>query len=788
MSSNKNTLRNTAGRVLAIALVTSLALAAGPLVAQDADGTIKSVQVDATTSGAEVTFTVAADVGAAASHFTMDEGLTVILDIPGAVVGDIGKARGDGLVDRVELSQSADGATATARVFLTAPAANVEIMQDGETLTLMVTAGEASSDPLMASSGDGGKLRDQINRGETVDAVSGPSDVNSRALSSLDFENLDDTSRIVIGTSGSADYTTSQPEPTLVVVDIPGATLPSSLGRVLDTSEFLSPVRMVRAYSTSTGVRVAISLRQNTEWNVRSGADNLLYVDVTIPPSMRDDRELAKQGFTTVAPSTSDNTDEGMEGYSSSETLIGQSGRTVDPQKAFGSGMGSNEAASLAGTSLGFMFDMTGATDVPFSGRRINIDLVDADIHSVFRLISHVSRLNIVAGDDVQGTVTVRLEDVPWDQALAAILQAKGLGAQRFGNIVRIAPIETIKSESQAALEAQRAREELTPLKVLVVPLNYAKAGEVATELDKMVSNRGSVEVDERSNQLVIKETEERLAQIRELLRHLDKQTPQVQIEARIVEASSSFASAVGVQWGGSLDASASTGYGTGLFFPSGVGLSGGQSGSGQQGVGAFFSPDGDNLAVDLPVPSGGGSLAMSLGSVPGLVNLDARLQAMETEGWGEIVSAPRITTLDNVSATISQGARIPYLSISAQGTQVQLVQASLDLKVTPHITSDRKIFMQLAVANNRPDFSTTVQGQPAIQIKEATTELLVPDGDTMVIGGVFATEEAKSVAYVPLLGHIPILGFLFRTTSINSIRNEMLVFVTPSIVVEAVQ
>ncbi|HJN75723.1 MAG TPA: type IV pilus secretin PilQ [Myxococcota bacterium] len=782
------TIRKIVGRVATLALVTTLALAAGPLAAQDPEGAIKSVQVDATTSGAEVTFVVPAAVAASASHFTMDEGLTIIVDIPGAVVSDISKARGSGMVDRVELAQSADGATATARIFLTSDAADVEILQDGDTLTLMITAGAASSDPLLAASSESGKLRDQLGRGEEVDSVSGPTDVRGRALSSLDFENLDDTSRIVIGTSGSVDYTTSQPEPTLVVVDIPGATLPSSLSRVLDTSEFLSPVRMVRAYSTSTGVRVAVSLRQNTEWSVRAGADNLLYIDVEIPPSMLDDRDLAKQGFSAVSPSGPENTEEGLSGYSSSETLIGQSGRTVDPQKAFGSGMGSQEAAALAGTSLGFMFDMTSATDVPYSGRRINIDLVDADIHSVFRLISHVSRLNIVAGDDVTGTVTVRLEDVPWDQALAAILQAKGLGAQRFGNIVRVAPIETIKSEQQAALEAQRAKEELTPLKVLVVPLNYSSADDIKAELEKLISNRGSVQVDERGNQLIIKETEERLAQMRELLRHIDQATPQVQIEARIVEATSTFTKAMGVQWGGFLDASPTTGYGTGLFFPSTIGLSGAQSGSGQQGTVSGFDPTGDNLAVDLPVPSGGGSLAIALGSVPGLVELDARLQLMETEGWGEIVSAPRITTLDNTTASISQGARIPYLSISAQGTQVQLVQASLDLMVTPHITSDGKIFMTLVVNNNRPDFSTAVQGQPAIQIKEASTELLVADGDTMVIGGVFATEEAEGVVYVPGLGRIPILGALFRSKSVSVIRNEMLVFVTPSIVVEAQQ
>ena len=232
--------------------------------------------------------------------------------------------------------------------------------------------------------------------------------------------------------------------------------------------------------------------------------------------------------------------------------------------------------SGFTGTANGFMIDSNAAADAMYSGRRINLDLVEADIHSVFRLIHHVSGLNIVAGDDVQGKVTMTLEDVPWDQAFAAILQSKGLGAQRFGNIVRVAPIEIIKAEQQAALEAQKAQEDLTPLKVLVVPLNYAQADAMAQQVSSMLSPRGSVEVDARSNQLIVKETEDRLAQIRELLRHIDRQTPQVQISARVIEATSSYSRGLGVQWGGELDASGTTGYGTGLFFPNSIGVSGG--------------------------------------------------------------------------------------------------------------------------------------------------------------------------------------------------------------------
>ena len=254
--------------------------------------------------------------------------------------------------------------------------------------------------------------------------------------------------------------------------------------------------------------------------------------------------------------------------------------------------------------------DTSSASDTPYTGRRINLDFVNADIHSIFRLISSVSRLNIIASDDVKGTVTVRMEDVPWDLAFAAVLQAKGLGSQRFGNVVRVAPIETIKSEQQSALEAKRAKEELTELQLLVIPLNYAQASEISAQVSKLLGKRGSIQIDSRGNQLILQDTEDRLAQIRELVRHLDKQTPQVLIEARIVEATASFDRSLGIQWGGELDASTSTGYSTGLFFPNSVGVSGGVS---QDSDDIFYSRGQDNLIVDAGASASTGSMAIAV-------------------------------------------------------------------------------------------------------------------------------------------------------------------------------
>ncbi len=255
-------------------------------------------------------------------------------------------------------------------------------------------------------------------------------------------------------------------------------------------------------------------------------------------------------------------------------------------------------------------------------------------------------------------------------------------------------------------------------------------------------------------------------------------------IEARIVEATSSFVRGLGVQWGSSLDASANTGYATGTFFPNSIGLSGALVPTGLGSEKVFYG-ESDNLPllVDLGSPNGElGAIAMSLGSIPGLIDLDARLGAMESEGWGKVVSSPRIITMDNQSATIKQGAKIPYLATSAGGVNVKFVQAALELTVVPHITSDGRVFLNIQLKNDRPDFAQAVMGQPAIQIKEASTGALVDDGDTTVIGGVYAFETSSNQARIPFFSKIPLLGYLFKNSGENISRNEMLVFVTPHV------
>jgi type IV pilus assembly protein PilQ len=728
--------------------------------------------------------------GSAVSTFTLSGPDRLVIDIPDTrtnlAVSELDSD--DALVDRVEITEFDDGNGYITRItlFLSRPASTVQpqVTTDGRQVRVRLeTSAAIMGDPLAEAMGpETGGNAEIGSGGPALRADRDPSGPNriaaQNSVASLDFQNLDSTSRVVIGLKGTDAYEVNQPQPNLITVDVPGAFLPQSLRRVLDTSEFLSPVRMVRAYRTGSGSRIAISLRSETTYTVGTGEGGLVYVDVVVPAQMLQDRELSQQGFQSVAPSNSDGGR--MQSATGKEVLIGSDGRSMDPAAVYGVGGGAMGPNTSMGMAAGFTFDQSSASSMPFQGRRISLDFVDADIHSIFRLISHVSRLNIVSSDDVQGNVTVRMTDVPWDQALAAVLQAKGLGSQKFGNIIRVAPIETIKAEQQAALETQRAIDDMTELQLLILPLNYVQADNIREQVGEVLSERGSVQVDSTSNQLIVQETEQKLAQVRELVRNMDRQTPQVLIEARVVEANSNYARALGIQWGAEVDASTRTGYSTGLFFPNSVGASGALNTAGGT---QFYEPGADSLMVDMGAEGAMSGVSFNLGSIPGLVDLDARLSAMESDGWGKVVSQPRVTTLDNRTATISQGQRIPFLSTSAGGTNVQFIEATLQLEVTPHITSDDKVFLAITVTNNRADFSQLVQGNPAIQIKEAQTELLVEDGDTTVMGGVFSTEQSFSQDTVPGLSKIPLLGYLFKNSAEATTRNELLVFITPHIV-----
>lgn len=751
------------------ACLLAVALSVGPAFAAEGP-TVGGVQVATSADVTVVRIALEGDGSPTVSPFRQADPERLVIDIANARLASGTSPGAGGIVTRSELSTFNDGSYNVRLTLWLASGATWKVDSEPGAILLTLTPGQVS-DPLADALGGGGT--DEVRLSGPAAAVSGP------ALTTLDFQQRERVSRILIGTHDVQPAVT-QPSRDTIVVDLPGATMPQSLKRELDTRFFYSAVDSVRANSSGGGTRIQVRLREGAEYEVaKEGA--LTVISVQIPTDILAKREAALKAASASLPAApgdpSNNGTGGLGNATANEVMITGKGKTVDPQSVLGSGGGSSMPGGFA-----FAQDVRGAAAPRSSGRKMSIDLQEADIHVVFRFIADFADINIITSDDVQGKVTVRLKDVPWDEALGAVLQAKGLGAQRYGNILRVAPIETIKAEQQAALEAQKATADLEDLTLYVAPLNYAQADELLEQINSVKSTRGSVQVDSRGNQLIIRDREANIAQIRELLRTLDRPNRQVSIEARFVEATSNFSRSLGIEWGSTVDASATTGYPTGAFFPNSVGVGGGIDPA--NGGATMFSAAGDSLLVDLAASGNpAGALAFSLGSIPGLIDLDARLSAVEAEGWGKIISSPRVTALDNEEASVIQGARVPFLSTSQNGTQVQFVEANLELNVTPHITSDDTVFLDIEISNDRPDFAASVSGNPSITTKSITTRVLVPDGDTTVLGGVYATAESWSQSRVPGLGSIPILGWLFKNSSKERTQNEMLVFITPRIV-----
>jgi type IV pilus assembly protein PilQ len=425
-----------------------------------------------------------------------------------------------------------------------------------------------------------------------------------------------------------------------------------------------------------------------------------------------------------------------------------------------------------------------------FNGRRIDLDLKDADIHNILRLLADVGRVNIVTADDVSGNVTIRMRNVPWDQALDVVLQAKGLGMVRNGNLIRVAPLATLQKERELRLAAAKQEYELTPLETRLIPVSYAQADELQARAKDLLSPRGSIAVDERTNVLIARDIAGNLNNIEELVRSLDTQTPQVLVEARIVEATSRYIRDIGIQWGGDATFSEATGNPTGIAFPSKVGIAGGNfdQNTNSRGLSPFQGnvPQ-PNFAVNLPAATGtgqGGAIGFSLGSVDNNFNVGLRLSAAEASGLLRIVSSPRILTLDNRDARISQGTLIPFSQISAQGVQTTFQEAKLQLLVRPHVTADGSVSMHVKINRDEPDFNqTSARGDPTILKREAETDLLVMDGHTAVIGGIYTRNTGRNLDQVPFFGDIPILGILFQRRRASDTRNELVIFLTPRIV-----
>ncbi len=580
-------------------------------------------------------------------------------------------------------------------------------------------------------------------------------------VEAIDFEPLDQGKvRLTVKADRKLPYEVVHMSKTAVVLRLNHALLPERLARPYDTSYFEGAVDAImpqRSLSERDTVDITMKMRDDVPFRTVE-KENVIQVEfeaTTVPP--KSDRLVQmQQRLSAGGAETKD------------EKKILPDGKPPDFPQEFADLAGN--AAMLSGehgdsekgvSSALPRAELPFGPDKVYTGQKISLDFQSADIHNVLRLLAEVSKLNVVAGPDVSGKVTLKLDKVPWDQALDVVLAANGLGMIRTENVIRIAPLAKLAEEIKRLSELQLAE----PLATGYIQVNYGKADKLKEQIEKIRSERGSVTYDERTNKIIIKDTPSVIESARDIVRSLDEPTRQVLIEARIVEATADFSRQLGVQWGGEGTRSGEHGY---------------------------FKAQGrlaNNFAVNPGIPTATdalGAIGFSVGRLgTTIVNLDVRLLAMESDGKVHIVSSPKITTLDHKEAYIQQGSKIPYLKQTQDGVSTEWAEATLKLTVVPHITPDNRIGMSIMAKKDEPDFTTanTVTGVPTIKTKEAKTELLINNGETVVIGGIIYEKKTETTAGIPGLHKIPILGWLFKGQKDTTARTELLIFLSANII-----
>jgi type IV pilus assembly protein PilQ len=655
--------------------------------------------------------------------FTIEDPARIALDLPDTTLGLSSRRRDVNLgpLDTV-LTAEANGRT---RVVLNLDAmVSYEMRRSGN--TVYVTLGADDDDAAVTTQFAGSS--------SSTAPVSYASSGGARAINSVDFRRTrDGGGRVLISLSDPSTPVDIRQEGGRVVAVFKDTDLPEELMRRLDVMDFATPVVTVDTLRTNLDTRVVITAEGKFE-QLAYQSDNEFTIEINPAP------ELA------------------------------------------------GEQSSLFSESK------------EYEGQRLTLNFQDIETRAVLQLLAETSGRNIVVSDTVQGNVTLRLRNVPWDQALDIVMTTKGLAMRQNGNVIIVAPAEEIAARETADLEARQSIVELEPLYSEFLQVNYAKAADLASLIgaaegsNAMLSSRGSVAIDDRTNILLVQDTAERLLDIRRLVRTLDIPVRQVLIETRIVVVADDYGRELGVRFGftgvtdnGSdgLLAVSGTGNGTDTIVDSALGN------LNDPNNGTPYPVDVPSLVdrynVNVPIPSPAGTFALAVLDSDYIVDLE--LTALQTEGRGEIVSTPRVITANQKEARIEQGVEIPYQESASSGaTTTQFKKAVLSLTVTPQITPDDKIIMDLVVSkDNVGELTPSGNGGlvPSIDTRSIETQVLVSDGQTVVLGGIYETERRETVRKVPWLGDIPGLGVLFRSTSTSNRKAELLIFVTPRILEE---
>ena len=538
---------------------------------------------------------------------------------------------------------------------------------------------------------------------------------NRQSIRNIDFRRGPlGEGRVIFELSGTGIPADMREEGERLIIEFPDTDLPRNLQRRLDVMDFGTPIQFVDAVGGDQGTRVIITPTSQSFEQLAYQSDNMFTVE--LKPVTPEDVDAARK-------------------------------------KRFG-----------------------------YTGEKLSLNFQDIELRSVLQLLADFTDLNVVVSDTVEGKLTLRLKNVPWDQALDIILQTKALDKRQSGNVIMVAPADEIARREQAELESLKQKTELAPLRTEFFQANYAKATELAELLKSgtgsILSDRGSVTVDDRTNTLLINDTAEQLAEIRALVHRLDIPIRQVLIESRIVIASDDFNKDIGVRWGINRNTTLNDGEGT-IVSGNNTGVTNLVNGE-APGTGRFN--------VNLPATNAAGSIGLALAKLPFGTLLELELSAMQSEGRGEVVSSPRVITANQHEAYIEQGVEIPYLEAASSGaTSVSFRKAVLGLTVTPQITPDDRIVMDLKV--NKDTVGELVGAGdlqvPSIDTREVSTQVLVDNGETVVLGGVYEQTLIDKTDMVPFFGRLPIIGRMFQHTVTTDDKSELLVFVTPRIIRE---
>lgn len=691
------------------------------------------------------------------SAFALSDGKRLVIDAEGVTIPDpqIVEEYAEGPIARVRIARQE--ARVRAVVEVRAPEAlegyRVEKTARGVDLALGRSSGRALPEPEKAQTAQKPTGESPKTAPTKQQVAPFPADAKGGGdVVDLGFRQEGPASLVEVVLSKPARHEVREASGKRVVLDVLGTALSPKFRRALDTSAFPGPVTMVAAYARkrngTTDTRLVVDLKRPVALRVEERGDRLALIF-----------EGGKPAEASAVPGVMDVRRNGAE-------VVVVEGKPVREKPGMAEEAQNQPTNGASGKD-------PGATGSPYTGRRLSLDFVDADIRNVLRIIGEVSGLNVVAGEDVQGKVTVRLVDLPWDQALAVILKTRGLDQVREANVIRIAPSEKLAQEKTRARDAEKGAEEKAPLASDIIDVNYASAQELSDKVKAILTPRGSLAIDQRTNAILIKDLPAKIQEARALVARLDTPTPQVVIEARIVEVASTFTRDLGVQWGGRYRADTAHGNSTDWAFPNSIGVSGATGTA--------------NYAVNFPAaigPGAGSALAFSLGHINDVLSLDLRLSALESSGQGRVVSSPRVATLDNRTAEISQGVSIPFTTTTQEKIETKSIDYLLKLNVTPHVTADGAVMMKIDVRKDAPSstFRAVDDKTPAKETRSATTEVLVKDGETTVIGGIITDTQGTSVRGVPFLSKVPVLGWLFKGKTDDTTKTELIIFITPKI------